>query len=291
MRAVPRPHENWKNMLLAGRLEMDHIEQFARLLAGVHRRAWEQRDRLASEFDDRGFFESLRIEPYYLYSAEQRPGAKAFLQDLVAQTRGTRYTLVHGDFSPKNILVHDGRLILLDHEAIHFGDGAFDLGFSMAHLLSKAHHLAQMRVQFADATKRYWANYAQRVGDPYDISGGAVRFPPPVPRGRVREGADSVKSSLPPQPSTGVPGEVEKQGLKVSRPPIETVAWRNELESRAVRHTLGCLLARCVGRSPLEYLTDSQKMKQSAVVEMLMQRAPAAMATMIDQFIAMIDRE
>src|SRR5436190_2229159 len=32
MAAVPQPHENWKTMLLAGRLEMQHVEQFAAIL-------------------------------------------------------------------------------------------------------------------------------------------------------------------------------------------------------------------------------------------------------------------
>jgi hypothetical protein len=35
---------------------------------------------------------------------------------------------------------------------------------------------------------------------------------------------------------------------------ITPLGW-NEIEPRAVRHTLGCLLARVAGKSPLEYLT------------------------------------
>src|SRR5947207_329045 len=35
MGAVPEPHENWKTMLMAGRVENDHVEQFAALLAAV----------------------------------------------------------------------------------------------------------------------------------------------------------------------------------------------------------------------------------------------------------------
>ena len=58
---------------------------------------------------------------------------------------------MHGDYSPKNVLVHDGRLVLLDHEVIHFGDPGFDLGFSLTHLLSKAHHLPAERENFATA--------------------------------------------------------------------------------------------------------------------------------------------
>src|SRR5688572_27355268 len=44
MAAVPQPHENWKSMLLAGRLENDHVEQFATLLADVHRKSAEASD-------------------------------------------------------------------------------------------------------------------------------------------------------------------------------------------------------------------------------------------------------
>ncbi len=58
---------------------------------------------------------------------------------------------MHGDYSPKNILIHKDRLVLLDHEVIHFGDPAFDLGFSMTHFLSKAHHLPAQRREFASA--------------------------------------------------------------------------------------------------------------------------------------------
>ena len=34
------------------------------------------------------------------------------------------------------------------------------------------------------------------------------------------------------------------------------------MEPRAVRHTLGCLLARVAGRSPLEYLDEPQRARQ-----------------------------
>ena len=46
-------------------------------------------------------------------------------------------TLVLGDFSPKNILVHAGGLVLLDFECAHAGDPAFDLGFFLTHLVLK----------------------------------------------------------------------------------------------------------------------------------------------------------
>src|SRR5689334_7072709 len=53
MQAVPHPHENWKTVLLRGEINNNHVAQFARLLADVHRRGTEAADQLSVEFEDR----------------------------------------------------------------------------------------------------------------------------------------------------------------------------------------------------------------------------------------------
>ena len=68
---------------------------------------------------------------------------------------------MHGDYSPKNILLYRDRLVLLDHEVIHFGDPAFDVGFSLTHLLSKALHVAFRRREFLDAAQSYVRTYLE----------------------------------------------------------------------------------------------------------------------------------
>ncbi len=231
MRAVPAPHDNLKVLLLAGRVEQDLIAQFGELLATVHRRAYEQREAVAQAFSDRSFFESLRIEPYYTYTASQVPAAAAFLEDLIARTRTRRLTLVHGDFSPKNVLVHDGRLVLLDHEVIHFGDPAFDVGFSLAHLLSKANHLASCRERLAEVSVLYWRVYRDGLGE---------------------------------------------------------VPWLEDLEAVAVRHTLGCLLARVSGRSLLEYLDEAERSRQREAAVALMTEVPRGVPDMVHAFLGRI---
>ena len=165
MQAVAQPHENWKTRLLAGKLERDHCAQFGQMLGTIHRRSRELQDEIAPVFSDRGFFESLRLEPYYRFSAARNPATAAFFAELINETMATRLTLVHGDYSPKNILVQGDRLILLDHEVIHFGDPAFDLGFSLTHLLSKAHHARARRADFLQAAEWYWENYRQSAGE------------------------------------------------------------------------------------------------------------------------------
>lgn len=162
MHAVPVPHENWKTMLMAGRLQPNHVLQFAMLLADMHRGAAESHEPLQEIFNDRQFFEALRLEPYYAYTAQQVPPARDFLQRLIEQTRQRPLTLVHGDYSPKNILVHQGRLILLDHEVIHWGDPAFDPGFALAHLLSKANHLRNWG--YASEAEQFFRIYMDNVG-------------------------------------------------------------------------------------------------------------------------------
>ena len=78
-------------------------------------------------------------------------------------------TLVLGDFSPKNILVHAGGLILLDFECAHAGDPAFDLGFFLSHLLLKAirtsaNDLRWITIDFLGCTESFWTSYLDRRG-------------------------------------------------------------------------------------------------------------------------------
>lgn len=165
MQAVPQPHENWKTMLLSGQLEAGHVGQFGHLLGVVHAAARGRGD-LAEAFADQSAFECLRLEPYYAYTAGQVPAAADFLHALIAETRAHHESLVHGDYSPKNVLVCQGRLILVDHEVIHFGDPSFDLGFALAHLLSKAHHVRERRQDFTAAAGWFFDAYQQAAGPP-----------------------------------------------------------------------------------------------------------------------------
>lgn len=162
MSAIPQPHQNWKAALLNGRASIEQARAFGRLLASIHSAA-DRFPGLRDEFADRRFFEELRLEPYYSYTASQVPEARGFLEPLIEETRASRLALVHGDYSPKNVLIADGKLILLDFEVIHFGDPAFDIGFSCAHFLAKAYFLPHARDAFLQMALRYWRAYCQSL--------------------------------------------------------------------------------------------------------------------------------
>lgn len=226
MEAVPKPHRNWKQMLLADGPSAEHVEQFAVLLARIHREA--ARDEQGRQrFQDRAFFQSLRLEPYYQFTGQRVPEARAFLGELVEDTLRVSDSVVHGDYSPKNILVHEGRLVLLDHEVIHWGDPSFDIGFSTTHLLSKALHVKSHRAAFHRAVHQYLEIYLRELG------------------------------------------------------PVE---WKAGLEERCIRHTMGCLLARVEGRSPLEYLREAEKRYQKQTVLDFIRSRPQTMGELVDRF-------
>lgn len=171
MTAVSQPHENWKDLLLRGGGSLEHARSFGRLLARIHN-AGSAHPRLELEFSERRFFEELRLEPYYGYTTTQVPAARPFLEQLIHDTRARRHALVHGDYSPKNVLIHADGLTILDFEVIHFGDPAFDIGFSLTHFLSKAHYMPARRAALLGMARAYWGAYVADLVEPLrDIVG------------------------------------------------------------------------------------------------------------------------
>jgi 5-methylthioribose kinase len=163
MEAILEPHQNWKSVLLSGIIVPDHFEQFGLLLGTIHRQSSHSREDVCRVFADTTYFETLRLEPYYLYTAQKIPAAAGFLNSLAHETLHHKHSLVHGDFSPKNTLISAGKLILLDFEVVHFGDPAFDVGFALTHFLSKAHHLPPKRARLASAAALFWQVYRDAI--------------------------------------------------------------------------------------------------------------------------------
>jgi 5-methylthioribose kinase len=232
MEAIPEESKNWKSVLLSGEIVSNHFEQFGQLLGTIHRRSSEAGPAIFKIFEDTTYFESLRLEPYYLYAAEKAPAAAGFLNALVQETIRHKSSLVHGDFSPKNTLIYRGKLLLLDYEVVHFGDPGFDVGFALTHFLSKANHLRSARDRIGAAAALFWDVYRRE---------------------------------------------------------IDSVEWAQTLEPRAIRHTLGCLLARVVGKSRLEYLTHQEAERQQEVVLQLIVNPSTSVIDLIAEFIRKIE--
>jgi 5-methylthioribose kinase len=166
MEAIPEGAENWKSILLREEVIPRQFEQFGLLLGTIHRQSSASGQEVGQTFADTTYFESLRLEPYYLYAAQTTPAAGGFLKALARETLLHKVSLVHGDFSPKNTLLYQGQLILLDYEVVHWGEPAFDVGFALTHFLSKAHHLPRARFRLAQAAMVFWEAYARDTATP-----------------------------------------------------------------------------------------------------------------------------
>jgi aminoglycoside phosphotransferase (APT) family kinase protein len=144
---APDSYANWKQTLLAGIVRPAVGGRLGALLAAWHV-ASAVDSALLGDFDDQEAFGQLRVTPFYRVAAERNPVAAPAITALVEQMARTRTALVHGDFSPKNILVDaesDDELWVIDWEVTHAGDPTFDVAFLLHHLLCKAVALPEAR--------------------------------------------------------------------------------------------------------------------------------------------------
>ena len=132
----PQSFEGWKVQLQRGHVMPATAAEIGRCLARIHSR-FARSPTTAAEFATDGIFHAIRLEPYLLATARAHPDRAAFLEKLAETTARTKLTLVHGDVSPKNILVGPQGPVFIDAECAWFGDPAFDLAFCLNHLLLK----------------------------------------------------------------------------------------------------------------------------------------------------------
>jgi Ser/Thr protein kinase RdoA (MazF antagonist) len=115
---------------------LDVAEAVGHRVGAIHQTTAAQPE-LAARFATDDLFMALRLEPYLLRLNEPHPELADRIRELVETTIATRQVLVHGDVSPKNILVRGSEPVLLDAECAWWGDPAFDVAFCLNHLLLK----------------------------------------------------------------------------------------------------------------------------------------------------------
>ncbi len=180
MTCAPDDAVTWKSQLMAGRVDPEIAARLGTILGTIHADA-PRRPSLRGRLGDTSLFEELRIDPYYRTVARAHASLAPRIDALIAgmvRPAGER-TLVLGDFSPKNILVHEGGLILLDFECAHAGDPAFDLGFFLSHLLLKSIYAASQGpgrdAAFIELASRFWSAYLARRASGPAAETGLVR--------------------------------------------------------------------------------------------------------------------
>lgn len=159
--AAPESWSNWKEQLLAGNADPLVARRLGVLLATWHG-ATSEDEAVAGTFDDHGAFDQLRVDPYYRTVMRRRPEVRGAIRQFVQRMAGTHACLVHGDFSPKNVLVGDG-VWVLDFEVAHYGDPAFDVAFMLNHLLLKRLHEPGLAKDLERCAVEFWGAYLTAI--------------------------------------------------------------------------------------------------------------------------------
>ncbi len=173
----------WKQSLLEGRINPAVARQAGIILGTIHEKTAHQRQ-LMEELGNRTVFDQLRIDPFYERVRERRPEVAHAVTPLIermrsatlADSQGVGLAICHGDFSPKNFLVHQrgsgtaslqamapGFFTLVDYETAHYGDPTMDLGFFLSHLILKAVKNQHLRSQYYELTRVFWQAYDSEV--------------------------------------------------------------------------------------------------------------------------------
>jgi aminoglycoside phosphotransferase (APT) family kinase protein len=154
----PRDHRLWKSELRDGRADAADAAEVGRRLGLIHA-ATANNAQVAAAFPRSDIFHAIRLEPYLEATAAAHPDLREALFGLSRRTGATRLAMIHGDVSPKNILLGPGGPVFLDAECACIGDPAFDLAFCLNHMLLKCLWNPAARAGyhacFADMTQAY----------------------------------------------------------------------------------------------------------------------------------------
>ncbi|MGE5666812.1 MAG: phosphotransferase family protein [Betaproteobacteria bacterium] len=158
----PARHPVWKRLLLDGVVSEGTAGEVGAILVRLHAASAGDAG-VAQRFPTDAIFHAIRLEPYLLATALRHPDIAAALQSLAQRTAQTRVALVHGDVSPKNILVGPRGPVFLDAECAWFGDPAFDAAFCLNHLLLKCIARPQWAQAYLGCYRRFCDAYLAGV--------------------------------------------------------------------------------------------------------------------------------
>lgn len=151
----------WKEDLLAGHVDESVADALGQFLGRIHAKPASHWDKVPG-IKSKTLFHQLRIAPYFEILRTRYPSCEKSLNVVVAAMNDVSKVLVHGDFSPKNILLQPTisgiQPVVLDWEVAHIGHPSFDVGFMMTHLSLKAIHASQPGA-YVDAGHRFYAAY------------------------------------------------------------------------------------------------------------------------------------
>jgi 5-methylthioribose kinase len=162
MSHAPLEARVWKADLLDGKIDFDLGTKVGQTLGRMHQISAEHASRFDA-FRDHNVYVQLRVDPFYRRVQERCPDVAAAIEPIVQDMLTIKEALCHGDYTPKNILVHAGDFMLVDYETAHFGDPTMDLGLFLTHVTLKAIRCPERSGDFVSLMRVFWQEYCRHV--------------------------------------------------------------------------------------------------------------------------------
>lgn len=157
MTAAPATWVEWRAQLLSGTVLPWAGATLGSTLGRWHAATVSGLPEVFTSLD--GFLE-LRGDPYHRTVAVRRPDLAPLVLGCLDELLSAPTCFVHGDFSPKNVLIGPDSLWTLDFEVAHRGNPVFDVAFMLHHLAMKAIHLPALTPVLSECASAFWQAYA-----------------------------------------------------------------------------------------------------------------------------------
>ena len=157
--------QTWKDILMKENFSVPVAENAAYLLREIHHNSNSINASDIAKFQDQKYFIQLRVDPFHCRLMQKYPELTSSIQKLIDEVTLQKTCLVHGDFSPKNMLVEkDDKIVLIDFEVAHWGNPVFDLAYCIGHLMLKGWYLKKHK-EILKLTEVFLAVYGREVNN------------------------------------------------------------------------------------------------------------------------------
>lgn len=160
--AIPAGCHMWKADLMEGILDFKVARRTMEVMATVHSCSAKDPD-VPHVFNNYNNIYELRVSPYIQFVAKKYPQLAKVSDEVSDLIMNTHQVLVHGDYSPKNIIVTPEREVcVVDSEPVHCGNAICDVSNFTTHIVLKSAYLRKYSAAFlnmlVDMTDTYFSS-------------------------------------------------------------------------------------------------------------------------------------
>ena len=157
-----KKYKNYKTELFKNKIDVKIISKISKDLFKIHKHSSSKSIKKIFYKNSKNFYD-LRLDAYFNEVARVHPELNIKVKKIIRSYNKNSSTLVHGDFSPKNMLIFKKNIKYIDAETCNYGDPAFDVVFFTNHLLIKSIHIPLKQSEFIKCYKNFFNTYLKLI--------------------------------------------------------------------------------------------------------------------------------